>query len=173
MARVVDIAKYILEKQGRITPMKLQKLVYYAQVWWSVEHDEPLFAEPIKAWAQGPVVPPLFQEHKGRAMIDVGVIEGDITALSEPERDGIDRVLAFYGQLPPQYLSDLTHYERPWKDARAAGDVKGYKSPTISVLAIRTFYRGRTPEDLDADYQMSVASEIMDQHRECLERLAL
>lgn len=36
-----------------------------------------------------------------------------------------------------------------------------------------TFYRGRTPEDLETDYQMTVAREVMKRHEMCLARLAL
>jgi len=54
MARVVDVAKYILEQQNAsITTLKLQKLVYYAQVWTIAESSDPLFTEPVKAWRRG------------------------------------------------------------------------------------------------------------------------
>ncbi len=57
MAHVQDVARYILEKRGRMSAMKLQKLVYYSQGWHLVFDGEPLFAERIEAWANGPVVP--------------------------------------------------------------------------------------------------------------------
>ena len=55
MANVFDVAKYIIEKQGQLTAMKLQKLVYYSQVWTLVWDEEPLFPEVIQAWGKGPV----------------------------------------------------------------------------------------------------------------------
>lgn len=173
MARVLDVAKYILQQQGRITPMKLQKLVYYAQVWWSAEHDDALFPETIKAWAQGPVVPPLFQAHKGRASIDHTAIQGDASALSSEERSAIDEVLSFYGSFSAQYLSQLTHHEPPWRQAHEVGEKEGHASPTISVAAIRAFYRGRSPAQLNAEYKLTVAREIMKKHEKSLARLAL
>jgi uncharacterized phage-associated protein len=33
MVSILDVAAYILEKQGAMTRMKLQKLVYYCQAW--------------------------------------------------------------------------------------------------------------------------------------------
>jgi hypothetical protein len=39
MASARDVAAYILSRQGRMTAMKLQKLVYYSQA-WSVVWDE-------------------------------------------------------------------------------------------------------------------------------------
>lgn len=70
MADVFDVAAYILNKQGRMTTMKLQKLCYYAQAWHLVWAEKPLFDEPIQAWANGPVCPELYQAHKGKFDID-------------------------------------------------------------------------------------------------------
>lgn len=39
MATVFDTAKYILEKRGAMSTMKLQKLCYYAQAWSLVWYD--------------------------------------------------------------------------------------------------------------------------------------
>ena len=48
MANVFDVAKYILEKQGDMSTMKLQKLCYYAQAWSLVWDDRELFPEEPK-----------------------------------------------------------------------------------------------------------------------------
>jgi hypothetical protein len=94
-------------------------------------------------------------------------------SLTEQQRAHIDSVLAHYGNLPPAYLSKLTHFENPWREARAEGEKNGQDSPLIPVPAIRAFYSGRRPEDLAADYQMTVAREVMKRHKKCLARLAL
>jgi uncharacterized phage-associated protein len=173
MAHVLDVARYILERQGPVTTLKLQKLVYYVQV-WAVAKGDPLFSDAIKAWAQGPVVPALFHAHKGRRSITLDDMGPGVPAsLTEQQRAHIDSVLAYYGNLPPAYLSKLTHFESPWREARAEGEKIGQDSPPIPVPAIRAFYRGRTPEDLEADYQMIVAREVMKRHKKCLARLAL
>ena len=48
MSNVFDVAKYILQKQGPMTSMKLQKLVYYSQAWALVWDDERIFPEKIE-----------------------------------------------------------------------------------------------------------------------------
>jgi uncharacterized phage-associated protein len=173
MTHVLDVARYILESQGQISTLKLQKLVYYAQVWAIAKDGAPLFSDTIKAWAQGPVVPVLFHEHKGRQRVGAADLEGSSSGLNDAERQHIDEVLAHYGQLPPGYLSKLTHHERPWSDARESGERLGHKSPSISIGAIRSFYSKKTPQDLEADYQMAVAIKLMDEHAESLAYLAL
>jgi uncharacterized phage-associated protein len=122
------------------------------------------------------VVPALFQEHRGRQRVEAGDLAGSSAGpagLTDAERAHIDGVLAHYGQLPAAYLSRLTHHEQPWRDARKSGDRRGHESPPISVAAMRSFYSARTPEDLEADYQMSVARAVMDEHAESLAYLAL
>lgn len=61
-----DVAAYILRKKGEMTAMKLQKLVYYSQAWSLVWDEEPLFEEEIQAWVNGPVIPALYQAHRGQ-----------------------------------------------------------------------------------------------------------
>lgn len=118
MADVFDVAKYILEKQGRMSTMKLQKLCYYSQAWALVWNDGvPLFQEDFQAWTNGPVCKQLFDRHKGKFSITLSDIDS-IGELTECEKDIIDSVLKSYGNKTPQWLSDLTHLESPWNDAR-------------------------------------------------------
>lgn len=118
MASVFDVAEYILAKRGRMSAMKLQKLVYYSQAWHAVWSEAQLFPERIEAWANGPVAPVLYDRHRGLFIVDPGIFKGDPHALIEDEVDSIDRVLNAYGDKPPQWLSDLTHMEQPWLRAR-------------------------------------------------------
>lgn len=116
MASVHDVAAYILRKHGPMTAMKLEKLVYYAQAWSLVWDEEPLFPERIEAWANGPVVRELYERHRG--VFKVLDWDGDPRTLSREQRATINAVLEFYGKKSSQELSDLTHRERPWVDAR-------------------------------------------------------
>ena len=117
MATAHDVAAYILQKCGTLSAMKLQKLVYYCQAWSLVWDDRPLFSEPIQAWANGPVVPALYEEHRGRFSVSDWPT-GRAEALDETAKETIDLVLESYGKQNAQSLSDLTHRESPWLDAR-------------------------------------------------------
>jgi uncharacterized phage-associated protein len=117
MATAHDIANYILEKLGRMTAMKLEKLAYYSQAWSLVWDERPLFRERIEAWVNGPVVPNLYRVHRGQFDVKEWPY-GDPDNLSVVQRETVDIVLDFYGNKSSQWLSDLTHSEQPWKDAR-------------------------------------------------------
>lgn len=119
MATVFDVAKYILQKQGEMTAMKLQKLCYYSQAWTLVWDEKPLFSEKIEAWANGAVIPVLYAAHRGLFTVNVKTIQdGKITSLTKQEKDNIDRVLDVYGKFTAQQLSDINHQEPPWLKAR-------------------------------------------------------
>jgi uncharacterized phage-associated protein len=117
MATAHDVAAYILRKHGRMSAMKLEKLVYYCQAWSLVWDDIALFTERIEAWANGPVVPDLFEKHRG--MFDVADwLSGDPDALDQDGRETVDAVLDYYAPHSAQWLSDVTHAEPPWRLAR-------------------------------------------------------
>lgn len=119
MANVFDVAKYILEKHLSLSAMKLQKLVYYSQAWHSVWSDEALFENRIEAWANGPVCPSLYTYHRGQFQIDVQSFPWGVSDnLTADQKDSIEATLALYGDKSSQWLSDLTHMEGPWIEAR-------------------------------------------------------
>ena len=117
MASVQDVAAYILHKLGPVTAIKLQKLVYYSQAWSLVWDEEPLFEDEIQAWANGPVSPTLYEAHRRQFKVSV-ISDGNLESLIPSQRETIDKVLEFYGDKSSQWLSDLTHQESPWLEAR-------------------------------------------------------
>lgn len=138
MATVHDVAAYILDKQGEMTAMKLEKLVYYAQAWHLAWEGAPLFPEKIEAWMNGPVCPALYQRHRGS--FTVTNWEGDPAMLSPDEKDSIDTVLNYYGSWSPARLSAQTHSEAPWKDARKGLNPTERGKREISQESMQAFY---------------------------------
>lgn len=126
MATVRDVAQYILDKTGKITTWKLQKLVYYAQAWHLVWDEEPLFEEDIQAWINGPVCPDLYRYHKGNFNIQKNR-NAKPEVLKSSEKESVDAVIDYYGSFTGQQLKDLTHSELPWNETRKglSPDVRG------------------------------------------------
>ena len=69
-SNVFDLALYILQVAGEMTTLRLQKLIYFCQAHALVWDDEPIFYEPIEAWANGPVVRELFNFHRGMYLVN-------------------------------------------------------------------------------------------------------
>lgn len=141
MARVDDVAAYIVSKTGTITTWKLQKLVYYSQAWHLVWEERPLFDDPIEAWANGPVVRALYDRHRGDFRVATWT-SGEPTALDEGERTSIDAVLGEYGDKTGAWLSSLTHREPPWLEARAGLSAGERGDSVITHQSMSEYYGG-------------------------------
>lgn len=134
-----DVARYILEKTGTITTMKLQKLLYYCQAWSLVWDEKPLFKENIEAWANGPVIREIYNNHKGRFKVSSWEL-GSVSKINQTQKETIDGVLDFYGQRSSQWLSDLTHNEAPWQEARKGLSDEERGSNIISLASMNEYY---------------------------------
>ena len=139
MACADDVAAYILERRTPLTAMKLQKLLYYSYAWHLVWDEEQLFQESIEAWANGPVVPAIYERHRGQFRLEIWPW-GNPANLQENERETVDVVLSVYGDLGAHELSNMTHREPPWRDART-GLLPGQRSNVrIQDSAIFEYY---------------------------------
>ena len=140
MVSSLDVAAYILKKRGEMTAMKLQKLVYYCQAWSLVWDERPLFRDTLEAWANGPVAPSLFDAHRGSFKVSK-LADGNPDALDQDAQDTVDAVLDFYGNKTSQWLSDLTHSEAPWHEARRrAGLAVGERGTALITHAAMAEY---------------------------------
>ena len=124
MATVFDVAKYILDKFGSMSAMKLQKLIFYSQAMSLVWDDVPLFDDDFEAWAKGPVCRTLFNAHKGKFMLNDSDFlipyKPNTSRLTAEQKETIDTVVSSLIDYPPYILSDMVHKEKPWLDARGA-----------------------------------------------------
>jgi uncharacterized phage-associated protein len=100
-----------------------------------------LFDDRIQAWANGPVSPFLYSFHRGQFIVEAGDLPGDSSKLKDSQKDTIDSVIKFYGDKPAQWLSDLTHTESPWIEARD-GLKPGERSNSIISKAAMSEYYG-------------------------------
>jgi uncharacterized phage-associated protein len=142
-----------------LTPMKLQKLVYFAHGWCLALTEQPLICERIEAWQYGPVIPALYHEFKysGNDVISglgtaVKYANGRI-AFEKPTLDDypddverrnakgiIGRVFELYGKYSAARLSNATHMEgTPWQLVYK----EGVRSAVIPDDTIKSFFRSQ------------------------------
>lgn len=127
--RAKTIAEYFLllaKQEGEaITPLKMQKLIYFAHGWNLAIRGEPLVKESVGAWPYGPVIRSIYDEYKkyGRDAIPVdgncGIIDeglqGDTTTTTL-----LNKVWEVYRQFTAFQLSNMTHEQgSPWQKANA------------------------------------------------------
>ena len=141
MAAVVDVAIRALDQIGSVSTMKLQKLVFYSQALSLVESSSPLFQERIEAWRNGPVVPDLFRLHSGKFVISPGFFDSaGGRSLDASEAAFVDRTIACLRDYTGNQLSELTHSEEPWRQARQGLNPTDSGHVEISHEAIKSFY---------------------------------
>lgn len=138
---VNDVAAYICEVRGTMTAMTLEKLAYYSQAWSLVWDERPLFDARIEAWANGPVIPELYNKHRGVYSIDKWV-DGDSSNLDEKAKETVEAVVDHYGNKTAQELSERTHLEAPWINARKGLPDVERGSEEITNAAMHEYYSG-------------------------------
>ncbi len=164
MASVHDVAAYILSKRNGMSTMKLQKLCYYSQGWALAWDEQPLFDEPIRAWANGPVVYELFDKHRGQFRVNRWPY-GDASNLKDFEKETIDAVLNSYGGLTGQQLSDKSHAETPWTLARRGTQDGALSTAEISLQAMQEYFGALAHKEavaLEQDDAVEEAAELLD-----------
>jgi uncharacterized phage-associated protein len=150
MARVDDVAAAILDRTGETSTFKLQKLVYYSQAWHLVWDDERLFGSRIEAWANGPVCRELYDLHRQQFTV-ASWPAGDPARLTQDELETIEAVVSGYGHLSGTQLSQLTHAEDPWRDARVGLRPGERGNREISPAAMAEYYGGLAPDSPDVE----------------------
>ena len=124
--KMLQVIAYIFEKLEEVTPLMLQKLLYFIQGIYSALYGSPIFEEDCRAWIHGPVYPEvykLFRDFKYNPIDDArfALLKGREDILAEDEKHVIDLVVNTFGMYSGKVLEKITHNEDPWKDAR-----KGY-----------------------------------------------
>jgi uncharacterized phage-associated protein len=150
MRRSLDIALYFLNRVDReagdtISALKLQKLVYYAQVWSMVLRNQPLFPEAIEAWKRGPVVRPVWERYQDYRAAAIPQPEEPLPDFDSSEIEVLETVWHRYGELSAHQLSELTHAEPPWQIARQGLDSSERSSNPLSLEDMKTYHASESP----------------------------
>ncbi|NYZ12413.1 DUF4065 domain-containing protein [Azospirillum sp. RWY-5-1] len=146
-----------------LSPLPLQKLLYFVEGWHLALTGAPLFDEEIQAWKDGPVVPSVYRRMKGFKDADIPADVIDTRpdqTLSPHALSIIDQVFEAYGTLDAGTLVGLTHLPgSPWDQTRAdAGVLRGASSKLpIDAERIRAWFR----EALDAGLEPET-TELVD-----------
>lgn len=126
----IAIANAIIEKANNgqidnLTPMKLQKLMFFAQSWYLRTYNQVLFDGEFERWQYGPVLPELYHEFK---KFGSGCItkygenlwkQIDIIDANDPSNktvfEFLDQIINTYGRYTGTQLSWMTHQpETAW-----------------------------------------------------------
>lgn len=143
--KMLRVISYLFHKLGEVTPLMLQKLLYFVQGMSCALNDKPMFSETCQAWVHGPVYPEvydMFRNFKYNPIEDArfAIFAGDKDELIENELRVIDLVVNTFGEYGGKVLERITHSEEPWQNAR-----KGYgenipSNEPIEIENIKKYY---------------------------------
>ena len=143
---LLAVIAYIFSALHEVTPLTLQKLLYYIQGNYAAIYDKPLFDAPCEAWVHGPVyrnVYNLFRDFKYNPIDDDRFVPLKESALPlTPEaKEVVDRVLDTFGMYSGKVLESITHKETPWLDARKGFLLDETSHAEISLDAMKAYFK--------------------------------
>lgn len=144
--KMLNVISYIFKKLGEVTPLALQKLLYFIQCESFVINDRAMFKENALAWVHGPVyegVYSLFKDFKYNPIHDERfvILENRAKPLSKSDQEIIDLVLDTYGIYSGKTLEEITHIEYPWVNARHGLEEDERSNTVIDKETIRDYYQ--------------------------------
>jgi len=112
-----------------ITPMKLQKLIYFLYALYLYKYESFLFSERFEVWRYGPVISEIFQyfkQYEANAIDEYALINNEIYEVNEENNNFCESINLVWKKLSVYsgtQLSNFTHKkETAWYKADMRGD---------------------------------------------------
>ncbi|EGK8211449.1 DUF4065 domain-containing protein [Campylobacter coli] len=161
LMKAIDVAKYLItineqknkDENNSLSKLKLQKLLYYSQGYYSALYDKPLFNEEIRAWEHGPVVKEVYDYFKNlgdnaiSANKENTLSEQELANLSLEEKETISEVYELMGQYSAWKLREKTHNESPWLETYDEKYKTDEQKNIISKEKIKKYFKNYIEED--------------------------
>ena len=146
--KAIDIAKYFINELHP-EPLKLQKLLYFAQGFSYAFYDKELFNDDFEAWVHGPVIPSIYHEYKSYEYNPID-LNYNLKEFSDDVIDLLEYVKKNYAKYDAKYLEEITHKEEPWLLSRTGLDPDERSDKTIPKSNIAAYF---TSYVLQPDYE--------------------
>ena len=144
---IFDVANFFLklvdrESGSTITPLKLQKILYYAQGYYLAYYDNPLFDEDFQAWAHGPANVLIYDKYKDYKFDAIPFPASEsIPEIDDTTSDFLTDIWETFGIYDGKYLEQQTHKEDPWILARGNLAPGERCSNIITKDSMTTFFK--------------------------------
>ncbi|WP_288887733.1 type II toxin-antitoxin system antitoxin SocA domain-containing protein [uncultured Eubacterium sp.] len=141
-----SVISYVFNKMEEITPLALQKILYYVQGINLAINEKEMVVEECRAWEHGPVfreVYNMFRNFKYNPIEDVrfAIFENTENELDKKEKKVIDLVINTFGVYTGKTLERITHEEDPWNDARLGYEDGIPSNVLISKESMKKYFK--------------------------------
>lgn len=120
-------------------PLKLQKLLYFAQGISFCMYDKELFEENFEGWVHGPAIRSVYQKYSNFGCNGID-IKYEYPELDEEVLSVLEYVKNNYGKYDGKYLENVTHQQTPWLYAREGLDPDARADKTIPKELIAEYF---------------------------------
>lgn len=144
--KIEIVTRYILNKNEEITPLSLQKQLYFVQGLYLALYKEILFDVNCEAWLHGPAYPEVYHKYKKYGYNPIEDDEHYIydknvdEKLNDEEKAVVEIVTKTFGMYSGKILEEITHKEDPWKKARRGVKTIDYSNEVISIASIGEYF---------------------------------
>lgn len=113
------VSNYILSQCTDITPLALQKALYYAQGFYFAFFNSFLLKENCEAWVHGPVYREIYNTYSNYKYDTIDNIESvDPDVFTPNQKLILDNVIKSFCCYSGKVLEGFTHNETPWNKTR-------------------------------------------------------
>lgn len=139
----IDIAiEYLLNQCEDITPLALQKALYYIQGFYYAFYGTFLFTEECEAWVHGPVYRDIYFRYRDYRFDPIAAGKPfDVSILTASEKAIFDSVINHLCCYSGKILERFTHSETPWLAARTDLPMAAPSERVIPRDAIGAYFK--------------------------------
>jgi uncharacterized phage-associated protein len=118
MQEVSHVSDYFVNKlRGNICVNKLNRLLYYAQMWYLGLYDKPLFKDDFEAWCSGPVIVKEFNRFVSNGTCNISD-NVKIRKYTSKVTEHLNEIIEVFGNLSVYKLNKMCCEELPYEKAR-------------------------------------------------------
>ena len=139
--KIKIVAEYIINKCKEITPLALQKMLYYTQGFYMAFYKKEFWESDCEAWIHGPVYREIYEQFK-EYKYNVIKIKSKINSelFTSEEISVVDSVCENFGCYSGTMLESFTHDEDPWRLTRGGLDENEKSNKIIEKQLIDEYF---------------------------------
>jgi uncharacterized phage-associated protein len=168
ISKLESAVRYLLMQTLEITPLALQKLLYFAQGFQKAFRNNFLFEEDCEAWVHGPVYRNVYEKYRsyGYNPIEENELSFENINLSDDEKELLDYIVLYFGCYSGKVLEKMTHSEESWRVAR-----RGFMDWEISDMIIEKNEIDSYFSSVKDKYKMLNLTDIKDYSKDLFSKL--
>lgn len=119
LSKIDEVIDYVLIECEDITPLALQKVLYYIQGFYYAFYEKFEFDDDCEAWVHGPVYKDIYVRYCQYRFDPIESLkESNTSMLTTTEKAIIDSVIKNLSCYSGKTLEKFTHFEKPWLETR-------------------------------------------------------